>query len=86
MNTYQERKNTPANALSRNILSQEVNSVVCSMQELTTLDTELVYSEKRKDDTWKRIIECLKGNTRSEAQRLPKKYKLSDFQQHNGLL
>ncbi len=56
------------------------------MQELTTLDSELVYSEKRKDGTWKQIIECLKGNTRSEAQRLPKKYKLSDFQLHNGLL
>ncbi len=32
-------RNTAADAL------QEVNSVVCSMQELTVLDTELVYSE-----------------------------------------
>ncbi len=80
------KKNTVANALSRNILSQEVNSVICSMQELTTLDTELVYSERRKDGTWKQIIEYLEGNTQSEAQKLPKKYKLSDFQLYNGLL
>ncbi len=80
------KKNTAEDALSRNILSQEVNSVVCSMQELTTLDTELVYSEQRKDDTWKQIIEYFAGKTQSEAQKLPKKYKLSDFQLHNGLL
>ncbi len=33
------KKNTAADALSRNILSQEENSAVCSMQELTALDT-----------------------------------------------
>ncbi len=70
------KKNTATDALSRNILLQEVNSVVCSMQELTTLDTELVFSAQRKDDTWKQIIEYLEGNTESEIQRLPKKYKL----------
>ncbi len=56
------------------------------MQELTTLDTELVYSKQRKDDTWKQVIEYLEGNTQSEAQELPKKYILSKFQLHNGLL
>ncbi len=45
------KKNTAADALSRNIPSQKVNSVVRSMQELTALDTEL-----REDDTWKQII------------------------------
>ncbi len=49
------------------------------MQELTTLNTELVYSEQRKDDTWKQIIEYLEGNTQSEAPKLPKQYTLSDF-------
>ncbi len=73
--------------LSRNIVSSgEVNSVVCSIQELTTLDNELVYSEQRKDDTLKQIIEHLEGNIDREAQTLPKKYKLSEFQLHNGLL
>ncbi len=56
------------------------------MQELTTFDTELLYSEQRKDDTWKEIIEFLEFNTQSEAQKQLKKYKLSDFQLHNGLL
>ncbi len=58
----------------------------CSIQELATLDNELVYSEQRKDATWKQIIEYLEGNTQSEAQNLPKKYRLSEFQLHNGLL
>ncbi len=56
------------------------------MQELTTLDDELVYSEQRKYATWKQIIEYLEGNTQSEAQNLLKKYKLSEFQQHSVLL
>ncbi len=43
-----EKKNTAADALSRNILSQEVNSVLCSIQELATLDNELVYSEEER--------------------------------------
>ncbi len=55
------------------------------MQELTTLDPKLVYSEQRKDDTWKQIIEYLEGKTQSEAQKLPKKYKLSEFQLQIGL-
>ncbi len=81
------KENTAADALSRNIVSQgEVNSVVCSIQELTTLNSDLVYSEQRKDDTWKQIMEHLEGKTQSEAQKLPKKYKLSKFQLHNGLL
>ncbi len=83
----QGKKNTAADALSRSIVSYgEVNTVVCSIQELTTSDSELVYSEQRKDDTWKQIIEHLEGKTQSEAQKLPKKYKLSEFQLHNGLL
>ncbi len=56
------------------------------MQELATLDNELVYSEQRKNNTWKQIIDYLEGNTQSEAHTLPKKYKLSEFQLHNGLL
>ncbi len=64
------KKNTTADALSRNMVSHwEVNSVVCSIQELTTLDNDLVHSEQRKDDTWKQIIEPLEGNTQSEAQK-----------------
>ncbi len=31
-------------------------------------------------------LEHLEGKTQSEAQKLPKKYKLSEFQLHNGLL
>ncbi len=50
------------------------------------IDNELVYSEQRKDDTWKKIIEQLKSKTQGEAQKLPKKYKLSEFQLHNELL
>ncbi len=57
------KKNTAADALFRNITSQEVNSVVCNMQELTNIDPELIYAEQRKDDTWKQIIEYLEGNT-----------------------
>ncbi len=56
------------------------------MQELTTLDPDLVYSGQRKDDTWKQIIEYLEGTIQSEEQKLPKKYKLSEFQLQNGLL
>ncbi len=56
------------------------------MQELTTLNPELIYSEHRKDDTWKQITEYLEDKTQNEAQKLPRKYKLSDFQLHNGLL
>ncbi len=59
------KKNTAADALSRNIVSHgEVNSVVCSIQELTTLDNELVNSEQRKDDTWKKIIRQLEGKNK----------------------
>ncbi len=48
------KRNTAADTLSRNIASQEeVNTVVCTLQELTTLDRELVYSEQREDDNWK---------------------------------
>ncbi len=47
-----------------NILSQEVNSILCSMQELTTLDNELVYAEQRNDDTWKQMIEYLEVTQR----------------------
>ncbi len=64
------KKNTAADALSRNILSQEANSVVCNMQELTTLDTDLVHSEQRKDETWKQIIVHLEGYTQSAALKL----------------
>ncbi len=40
------KRNTVVDALSRNTASlEEVNSVVCALQELTTLDRELVYSE-----------------------------------------
>ncbi len=80
------KTNTAADALSRNILSQEVNRVLCSIQELATLDNELVCSEQRKDATWKQIIEYLEGNTQIDAHNLPKKHKLSEFQPHNGLL
>ena len=81
------KKNTAADALSRNVASQEkVNSIVCSIQELTTLDSELVYSEQRKDDIWKQVIEHLESNTSSDTLKLPKKYKLTEFQLHNGLL
>ncbi len=37
------------------------------------IDDELVYSEQRKDETWKQIIEYLEGNTQSDAHNLPKK-------------
>ncbi len=38
------KKNAAADALSRNIVSHgEVNSVAYSIQELTTLDNELIY-------------------------------------------
>ncbi len=53
-------KNIVADALSRKtVFHREANSAVCSIQELTTLDSELVYSEQRKDDTWKQIMEHL---------------------------
>ncbi len=58
------KKNTAADVLPRNVVSHgEVNSVVCSIQELTTLDNELVCSEQRKNDTWKQVIEHFEGNT-----------------------
>ncbi len=78
LSTYQVKKNTAADALSRNVASPEkVNSIVCSIQGLTTLDSELVYSEQRKDDIWKQIIEHLESNTSSDTLKLPRKYKLT---------
>ncbi len=47
------KKNTAADALSRNIGSPETNSPVYCLQNLTTLDNELLYTEQRKDNTWK---------------------------------
>ncbi len=75
------KKNTAADALSRNIFSQKVKSAVCSMQKLTTLDTELVYSEQRKDDTWKQIIKYLEVKTQSEAQNYRRNinYQISNY-------
>ncbi len=81
------KRNTAADALSRNIASQEeVNSVVCTLQELTTLDRELVYSEQREDDNWKRVIDHLESISSSDTLKLPRKIKLTEFQMHNGLI
>ena len=82
------KKNTAADALSRNIAPQQnVNSIVCSIQELTTLDSDLLITEQRKDENWKQIIEYLESNaSSSDTLRLPKTCKITDFQLHNGLL
>ena len=56
------------------------------IQELTTLGNELVYSEQRKDKFWKTITEHLENKTSSDTLKLPKKYKITEFQLHNGLL
>ncbi len=81
------KRNTAADALSRNIVSQEeVNSVAYTLQELTTLNRELLYSEQREDKNWKQVIEHLKSNSSSDTLKLPRKIKLTEFQMHNGLL
>ncbi len=80
------KKNTAADALSRNIASPGTNSPVYCLQDLTTLDNELLYTEQRKDNTWKQIIEHLEGKTQRNTHKIPRKYKLSEFKQHNGLL
>ena len=81
------KKNTAADALSRNAPSpDEADSIVCSIQELTTLDSELVRSEQGKDDIWQQIIEHLESNAPSDTLKLPKKYKLTEFHLCNGLL
>ncbi len=81
------KRNTAADALSRNIASQEeINSVLCTLQELTTLDRELVYSEQREDDNWKQVIERLESNSSSDILKRPRKIKSTEFQMHNGSL
>ncbi len=62
------KKNTAADALSRNIGSPETNSKVYCLQSLTTLDNELLYTEQRKDNTWKQIIDYLEGKTQQCTQ------------------
>ncbi len=58
------KKNTAADALSRNIDSdtEENCTTVCSIVELTTLDETQVSTEQRKDDKWRNIIRYL-GNS-----------------------
>ncbi len=85
-NTFKERKIQRQMPFHETVSHGEVDSVVCSIQEQTTLNNELTYSEQRKDDTWKKMIAQLEGKTQGEAQKLPRKYKLSEFQLPNGLL
>ncbi len=59
------KKNTAADALSRNIMSgsseNEVNSAVCSVQKLITLDSGMIAVEQSKDETWHDVIQYLKN-------------------------
>ncbi len=80
------KKNTAADALSRHIGTPETDTPVYCLQNLTTLDTDLLYTEQRKDDIWKKIIEYLEGTTQSKTHNIPRKYKLSEYKIHNGLL
>ncbi len=81
------KKNSAADALSRNITSEsEDNLVVCSVQELLTLNNELISTEQSDDETWKELTAYLKNPTQSQQPKLPGKYNANEFQLINGLL
>ncbi len=73
------KKNTAADALSRNIISgsseNEVNSAVCGVGELITLDSDMIAVEQSKDETWHDLIQYLKNPTQTgQPPKLPGTY------------
>jgi len=81
------RKNVAADALSRNINSEsDTKSLVCGIQELITINDDLVKTELGKDNTWKDVVQHLLNPTTYQPPKLPAKYKIDDFQIHNGML
>ncbi len=85
------KKNIAADALSRNIISgsseNEVNSVVCSVQELITLDSDMIAVEQSKDETWHDLIQYIKNPTQTgQPPKLLGTCKVNEFQLLNGLL
>ncbi len=58
------KKNTAADALSGSS-ENEVNSAVCSVQELITLDSDMIAVEQSKNETLHDLIQYLKNPTRT---------------------
>ncbi len=78
------KKNVAADALSRNIA--EVNSIVCTIPELLTLDMEVVKEEQRKDKGWTGLINHLSNSETTPPPKLPKKLKLEEFELIDDIL
>ena len=78
------KKNVAADALSRNI--GEVNSIVCNIQELLTLDMDVVKAEQRKDNTWSTVIDYLRNPEEAPTPKLPKKLRLDEFELTDDIL
>jgi len=80
------KKNTAADALSRNVASNTNDcSVVCNIFELITLDEALINTEQRQDETWKKVITYLENKVQQNKPTLPSKYKLEEFEIINNL-
>ncbi len=57
------------------------------MQELITLDSNMIAVEQSKDETWHNLIQYLKKPTRTgQPPKLPGTCKVNEFQLLNGLL
>ncbi len=64
-----------------------MNIAVCSVQELITLDSDMIAVEQSKDETWQDLIQYLKNPTRTgQPPKLPGTCKVNEFQLLNGLL
>lgn len=84
------KKNTAADALSRNITSEadsNISSTVCSVEELIVLDEEEIRSEQMKEEFSRKIITYLENKSQvTEIPKLPATLKIEEFAIINNLL
>ena len=80
------KRNTAADALSRNIMPTEnEETVLCNIIELTQLDENQIMEEQRRDEVWKEVIDYLE-NPSSRDRELPRKIKIDEYTMRDRLL
>ena len=84
------KKNTAADALSRNIASDadtSTSSIVCNVQELMILDEEEISKEQRKEEVTKEIINYIENKSQAiKEPKLPARLKIEEFVVIHSLL
>ncbi len=81
------KKNSAADALSRNISQDhDVTAVVCSVEELISLADSVVKEEQKIDKTWSSLVEHLTNPELTPRPKLNKKIKVEEYELIDGLL